>query len=224
VRRQANKLSIAKGKPYQASAEDLAWLQKAKQNHPGSNEIASTTHTTAESTVNAVGKESDGARSPSDATQLEASPSEVNQKAETTTATSEQSKISNRSPGALRKTTALPPLADESASKKQLQSQEKSPALEAKQKNQYLHQSEKNCSAASTTLMETQRQKPAFQVKVNDKIFSGYNSVTLNQRVVRIDGKPVAQAKMALVLGQSSSIHADGGITQGRNQTVLMGM
>lgn len=224
VQRQGNKLSIAKGKPYQPSAEDLAWLHKAKQNNFRSNEITSTAQTTAESTVNAVGKESDEALALDHATQLKASLSDVNQKAETTTTTSRQSKRSARPEGAQRKTAKLFPLADESASKKQPQPQEKSAAMSAKQNNQHLQQSEKNCAGASTIQMETQRQKPAFQVKVNDQIFSGYNSVTLNKRVVRIDGKPVAQAKMALVLGQPSSIYADGGVTRGRNQAVLMGM
>ena len=48
-----------------------------------------------------------------------------------------------------------------------------------------------NQPAASTTKAEPQSGKPAFQVKVNDQIFTGRDSVTLTQRVVRIDGKPV---------------------------------
>lgn len=75
--------------------------------------------------------------------------------------------------------------------------------------------------ATSTPLSEQQSGKPAFQVKVNDKIFTGRDSVTLTQRVVRIDGKPVGQAKMVIVLGQPRIMQADGGVSQGRNQAVL---
>jgi hypothetical protein len=76
-------------------------------------------------------------------------------------------------------------------------------------------------STTSTPLSESQSEKPAFQVKVNDQIFSGRDSVTLTQRVVRVDGKPVGQAKMVIVLGQPRTMQADGGVSQGRNQAVL---
>jgi DNA mismatch repair ATPase MutL len=75
--------------------------------------------------------------------------------------------------------------------------------------------------ATSTPLSEPQSEKPAFKVKVNDQIFTGRDSVTLTQRVVRIDGKPVGQAKMVIVLGQPRTMQADGGVSQGRNQAVL---
>lgn len=78
-----------------------------------------------------------------------------------------------------------------------------------------------NQPAASTTKAEPQPEKPAFKVKVNDQIFTGRDSVTLIQRVVRIDGKPVGQAKMIIVLGQPRTMQADGGVSQGRNQAVL---
>jgi hypothetical protein len=76
-------------------------------------------------------------------------------------------------------------------------------------------------STASTPLSEPQSEKPAFKVKVNDQIFTGRDSVTLIQRVVRVDGKPVGQAKMVIVLGQPRTMQADGGVSQGRNQAVL---
>lgn len=76
-------------------------------------------------------------------------------------------------------------------------------------------------STTSTPLSESQSEKPAFQVKVNDQIFSGRDSVTLIQRVVRVDGKPVGQAKMVIVLGQPRIMQTDGGVSQGRNQAVL---
>ncbi len=76
-------------------------------------------------------------------------------------------------------------------------------------------------AAASTPKSESQSEKPAFKVKVNDQIFTGRDSVTLIQRVVRVDGKPVGQAKMVIVLGQPRTMQADGGVSQGRNQAVL---
>ncbi len=76
-------------------------------------------------------------------------------------------------------------------------------------------------STASTPLSEPQPEKPAFKVKVNDQVFTGRDSVTLTQRVVRVDGKPVGQAKMIIVLGQPRTMQADGGVSQGRNQAVL---
>ena len=68
-------------------------------------------------------------------------------------------------------------------------------------------------STASTAKSESQSGKPAFQVKVNDQIFTGRDSVTLIQRVVRVDGKPVGQTKMVIVLGleQPRTMQADGG-------------
>ena len=76
-------------------------------------------------------------------------------------------------------------------------------------------------STTSTPLSEPQPEKPAFQVKVNDQVVTGRDSVTLTQRVVRVDGKPVGQAKMVIVLGQPRTMQADGGVSQGRNQAVL---
>jgi hypothetical protein len=73
----------------------------------------------------------------------------------------------------------------------------------------------------STPLSEPHSEKPAFRVKVNDQIFTGRDSVTLIQRVVRVDGKPVGQAKMVIVLGQPRTMQADGGVSQARNQAVL---
>lgn len=73
----------------------------------------------------------------------------------------------------------------------------------------------------SAPLSEPQSAPPRFSVKVNDQIFKGYDSVTLNKRVVRVDGVTVGQAKMVIVLGQPLSMQADGGVSQGRNQAVL---
>ena len=59
-------------------------------------------------------------------------------------------------------------------------------------------------------------------MKVNDQVFSGYDSVTLNNRMLRIDGKAVAQAKMVIVVGQPLSMQADGKVTQKDNSAVLI--
>lgn len=76
-------------------------------------------------------------------------------------------------------------------------------------------------SGASGGKVNAQQKKPAFQVKVNDQVFSGYDSVTLNNRMLRIDGKAVAGAKMVVVVGQPQSMQADGKVTQKDNQAVL---
>lgn len=74
----------------------------------------------------------------------------------------------------------------------------------------------------SKTSSEPHQQKPVFQVKVNDRVFNGYDSVTLNRRIVCVDGKAIAQTKMAIVVGQPKTMQADGGVTQGNNQAVLL--
>lgn len=83
------------------------------------------------------------------------------------------------------------------------------------------HYKDKQSLAASTTF-EAQQLVPVFRVKANDQIFSGYNSVTLNNRMLRIDGKAVAQAKMVVVVGQPQSIQADGKVSQKGNSAVLI--
>jgi hypothetical protein len=80
---------------------------------------------------------------------------------------------------------------------------------------------QKKQSSPTTTSSEPQHQKPVFQVKVNDRVFNGYDSVTLNRRIVCVDGKAIAQTKMAIVVGQPKTMQADGGVTQGNNQAVL---
>ena len=61
-----------------------------------------------------------------------------------------------------------------------------------------------------------------FSVKVNERVFVGSDSVTLNKRVLCVDGKPVAQGKLAMVVGKPCTMSADGSVTHGNNQTVLM--
>ncbi len=82
--------------------------------------------------------------------------------------------------------------------------------------------SQKNKFSPAKTSVEPQPQKPVFQVKVNDRVFNGYESVTLNRRVICIDGKPIAQAKIAVVVGHPTTMQADGGVTQGSDQAVLI--
>jgi hypothetical protein len=76
-------------------------------------------------------------------------------------------------------------------------------------------------SGAAASKPNAQHKKPTFQVKVNDQVFSGYDSVTLNNRMLRIDGLAVAQAKMVIVVGQPQSMQADGKVTQKDNSAVL---
>lgn len=77
-------------------------------------------------------------------------------------------------------------------------------------------------SGVSGGKVNAQQKKPTFQVKVNDQVFRGYDSVTLNNRMLRIDGKAVAQAKMVIVVGQPQSMQADGKVTQKDNSAVLI--
>ncbi len=65
-------------------------------------------------------------------------------------------------------------------------------------------------------------QQSGFTVKVNGQVFIGFNSVNLIKRMLCIDGKLVAQSKIAIVLGQPSVISADGSVKHGNNQSVLM--
>jgi len=64
--------------------------------------------------------------------------------------------------------------------------------------------------------------QPIFNVKLNERVFVGSDSVTLNKRVLCVDGKPVAQGKLAVVVGKPCTMSADGAVTHGKNQTVLM--
>ncbi len=59
-------------------------------------------------------------------------------------------------------------------------------------------------------------------MKVNERGFLGHNSVILTKRVLTIDGKPVAQGKLAIAEGKPCMMSADGSVTHGNNQTVLM--
>ena len=47
--------------------------------------------------------------------------------------------------------------------------------------------------------------QPRFKVNVNGRFFEGFESVTLNKRVVLVDGANVGQAKMVIVLGEQNS-------------------
>ncbi len=82
----------------------------------------------------------------------------------------------------------------------------------------------KSLSGSQTTAAaqnSQQSQKPRFSVTIDGRVFTGSDSVTLNRRMVCIDGKLVGQAKMVVVLGQPRTMQADGGVSQGQNQAVL---
>ena len=70
--------------------------------------------------------------------------------------------------------------------------------------------------------MKPQQQQSRFSVQVNGQVFIGQNSVTLTRRVLCIDGKPVAQSKLAVVIGQPKTMQADGSVTNGKDRSVLM--
>lgn len=76
----------------------------------------------------------------------------------------------------------------------------------------------------TTATQNSHQSQPRFTVTFVGRVFSGHsghNSVTLNRRMVCIDGKFVGQAKMIVVLGEPLSMQADGEVRQGRNQAVL---
>ena len=74
----------------------------------------------------------------------------------------------------------------------------------------------------TTTVSQNSHQsQPRFTVTVDGRVFSGFDSVTLNRRMVCIDGKFVGQAKMIVVLGEPLSIQADGEVRKGHKQAVL---
>jgi phage terminase large subunit-like protein len=106
-------------------------------------------------------------------------------------------------------------------SPKNLQQQSISPTKAKISSERKQHYKDKQSLAAITTF-EAQQLVPVFRVKANDQIFSGYNSVTLNNRMLRIDGKAVAQAKMVVVVGQPQSIQADGKVSHTGNSAVLI--
>ena len=106
-------------------------------------------------------------------------------------------------------------------SPKNLEQQSISPTKAKISSERKQHYKDKQSLAASTTF-EAKQLVPVFRVKANDQIFSGYNSVTLNNRMLRIDGKAVAQAKMVVIVGQPQSIQADGKVSQKGNSAVLI--
>lgn len=87
------------------------------------------------------------------------------------------------------------------------------------ERSQSISKEKQSFSTAQTIPVSKQ---PSFSVKVNERVFLGHNSVTLNKRVLTIDGKPVAQGKLAIVEGKPCTMNADGSVTHGNNQTVLM--
>ncbi len=83
----------------------------------------------------------------------------------------------------------------------------------------------KNKSAlpiAGTAEAKPQQQSSRFSVQVNGQVFIGQNSITLTRRLLCIDGKPVAQSKLAVVIGHPKTMQADGSVTKGNDRSVLM--
>lgn len=112
------------------------------------------------------------------------------------------------------------------AQKKIESSQQTSPAITgSKQKKVKLANRGINSPKAPLINAETPLydKKSRFSVQVNGQVFIGFHSVTLNRRMLCVDGKPVAQGKLAVVLGQPLLMSADGSVTKGSNQAVLVG-
>ncbi len=106
--------------------------------------------------------------------------------------------------------------------KEPLKQQRPSKASPPKSHQQHDQTADRKKQLSPSTTSSEPQQKPVFQVKVNDRVFNGYDSVTLNRRIVCVDGKAIAQTKMAIVVGQPKTMQADGGVTQGNNQAVLL--
>ncbi len=105
-------------------------------------------------------------------------------------------------------------------------SQQTSPAIkDSKQKKVKLAKQGINLPKALAINTETPLydKKSRFSVQVNGQVFIGFHSVTLNRRMLYVDGKTVAQGKLAVVLGQPLLMSADGSVTKGSNQAVLIG-
>lgn len=105
-------------------------------------------------------------------------------------------------------------------------SQQTLPAIkEAKQKKVGIANRGINSPAAPLihTVTPPIEQRSRFSVQVNGQVFIGFHSVTLTRRMLYVDGKTVAQAKLAVVLGQPLLMSADGSVTKGSNQAVLIG-
>lgn len=66
------------------------------------------------------------------------------------------------------------------------------------------------------------QQQSRFTVQVNGQVFIGQSSVTLTRRVLSVDGKPVAQSKLAVVIGQPKTMQADGTVTSSGERSVLI--
>lgn len=100
-----------------------------------------------------------------------------------------------------------------------LQSPKTLPSRERQQQNKTALRTGQPLPTAQTASASGQAN---FTVQVNAQVFVGHNSVTLNRRVLCIDGKPVAQSKLAVVIGQPDTMQADGSVTKGNDRSVLM--
>lgn len=199
VRRTGDALVIAEGKLYQPSAKELAWLEKR---YPSLAENASDDEQPEADTVtkHASSKDNSSAQTKVHRQESPSGEPSAQQAIALSGLPSKQSPL-------LASTT--PPQSTLSPTKSR-----------TKSKSQTQHLSAQPQSSNSGTKRDSQEQR--FSVRVNGQVFIGCHSVTLNKRMVCVDGKPVAQAKMAIVVGQPKIMQADGGVTQGSSQAVLI--
>jgi hypothetical protein len=200
VRRSGESLVIADGKLYEPSAEDLAWLEKNLQT---------------------LGKSSSDVNQSKADTATKHSGSQHNSSAQTTV---NPGKFASGEPLQQQKiSSCVPP--EKQSLPLSFRMQPHSASSPTKSRKKSKSQTRHPLSAQpqiSNPVTKQHSQKQRFSVRVNDQVFFGCNSVNLSKQMVCIDGKPVAQAKMAIVVGQPKTMQADGGVTQGSNQAVLL--
>ena len=247
VRIEQTMLVTTAANPYQVNSTDLIAKKGAGKRNAGNNALAqiesggkqlnSNTSATSTNARDLASVESEYINVP-DCTQLQAN-QHLNQKSlsdsgviasvesESISVSSNTQQQAHQHQGqkrvAITTDTATPKivLSPGQESPKNLQQQSISPTKAKISSERKQHYKDKQSLAAITTF-EAQQLVPVFRVKANDQIFSGYNSVTLNNRMLRIDGKAVAQAKMVVVVGQPQSIQADGKVSHTGNSAVLI--
>ena len=200
VRRDGNSLVIAEGHLYEPSVSELAWLEKKL--HFLNTNTSNSNQSRADIGTKHSGSQRHGNN------QISVNSSELS-----SSEPLQQQVIPECVPTELQlsplQTRTQPPSAlNQTKSRKKSKSQTR-PRLGAQEQ-------------ISNPVTKPDTQKQRFSVKVNGQVFIGCHSVNLSKRMLSIDGKPVAQTKMAVVVGQPKTMAADGGVTQGEKQAVLL--
>jgi len=228
VRREGEKLVVLAGRPYEPDAEDLAWL--AHVNQQSTVEQVSVASPTTDKSVNNLASVitpqpqqpmSQDNSEPSSATEPQSSPPVPAQ-------------IMQPEAKPKLELPQMPPAVANPTERFQHQVKQQRPSKTSPSQGQKQQLSDvppesqrlrppdllkKQPTSESQTSQPLKKSR--FRVNVNGRLFEGFESVTLNKRIVRVDGVNVGQAKMVIVLGQPLSMQADGGVSQGGNQAVL---